>query len=86
MFFKRKAIDLEARRLIDALEERLALLEDKHVRLRGKVYAHNLHKESSANDQDPDAALAALPREQRKAVLLQRAGFQPGKPMAHREK
>lgn len=64
---------------ITQLQEDLADLEDKHVRLRGKVYATGAHKE-------PEAESARRPRAQMSRDELRKlSGFVPGTPMRHEE-
>lgn len=58
---------------VAALEDGLAALQDKHERLRGRVYATGQHK--------PDPATPA-PRLD-KAAVLREFGFVPGKPAPH---
>lgn len=64
-------------KLITALEELLADLQDKHIRLRGRVYATGLHKQPEDESEQP----RALDRD----ALRRRSGFVPGQPMRHKE-
>lgn len=63
-------------RQVAELQEAVASLEDKHVRLRGAFYAARGQLNSTET---------AAPQALTKAELLRRAGFTPGRPMIHRE-
>lgn len=64
---------------VTALQDDLADLEDKHVRLRGRVYATGAHKE-------PEEDKARAPRARMSRDELRKlSGFTPGQPMRHEE-
>lgn len=91
MFFSRKSVTKRLERLEEAiplltkhiaqLQDDLADLEDKHVRLRGRVYATGMHKQ---DDESPEST--APPRKRLSRDDLRKlSGFTPGRPMEHKE-
>lgn len=80
---------------LDRLEERLeviertcraliddtAKLEDQHVRLRGKVYAHRMHKETTNEEPTNDSSRKS--RDQLRRELTLSGRIMPGKPVQH---
>lgn len=95
MFWRKKPSDVSASR-VDALEKRteslekackallddLAELEEKHVRLRGKVYAHKMHRAEDEDAQTPKPA-EKMSRDELRRHLLHSGRFMPGRPARH---
>lgn len=70
------------RRLADLLD-RVEDWEGKYATLRGRVYAAGVHRKplpDSAAEQE-----ATLPRAVSRDEIRKQSGFQPGKPMNHKE-
>lgn len=62
------------------VREGLEDLKDKHISLRGKVYAAKLHKAS-----EPEPAAAPQSREELRRSLAISGRFRPGQPPVHSE-
>lgn len=91
MFFSRKSHSRRIERLEEAiplltkhiaqLQDDLADLEDKHIRLRGRVYATGMHKQDDDSPEPTAPARKRLSRDE----LRKLSGFRPGTPMEHNE-
>lgn len=89
-FKKRAGVDAER---LDRLEKAVARvlddlgeLEDKHERLRGKVYAHKLHKPTEeAQDSRSESDPAKMSRAELKAWATRSGRITPGRPAHHTE-
>lgn len=90
MFGLKKSLAARIQRLEEAipvltkhvatLQDDLADLEDKHMRLRGRVYATGAHKPDDESAR-PAPQRARLSRDE----LRKLSGFLPGQPMEHKE-
>lgn len=64
------------------LMDDLSTLEDKHVRLRGKVYAHKLHRPDD-DDAETPKPVDKMTRDELRRHLLASGRFMPGRPAKH---
>lgn len=69
-------------KLLQKHAEALAELDDKHVRLRGKVYAHKLHK-PEGDDEKVLPTVDQMTRDELRRSLTQSGRFIPGRPVSH---
>lgn len=69
-------------KMVQQLSDSLTELEDKHERLRGKVYAHKMHKQ---NPPDEPESPRPVTRDELKRSLARSGRFFPGRPPVHNE-
>ena len=67
-------------RLVQKLADELADLQDKHTRLRGKVYAHKMHKPDVEETPRP---VDQLTRDELRRSLTLSGRIMPGRPVKH---
>lgn len=88
MFWKKRpapdAPELVARietieKLLQKVADELAELQDRHARLRGKVYAHKMHKPDEETPQRVDQ----MTRDELRRSLTKSGRFVPGRPVSH---
>lgn len=66
-------------KLLQMQAEALTELQDKHVRLRGKVYAHKMHRP----DDDTPKNVEQMTRDELRRSLTSSGRFVPGRPAKH---
>lgn len=70
-------------KVLQTQADALAELQDKHVRLRGKVYAHKLHKPEEETTPSEGKPVDQMTREELRRSLVRSGRFMPGKPVSH---
>lgn len=69
-------------KLLQKHADAIAELEDKHGRLRGKVYAHKMHKPPE-EEGDAPRSVDQMTRDELRRSLTQSGRFIPGRAVSH---
>lgn len=69
-------------KVLQRVADELVELQDKHARLKGRVYNQKLHKRS-ADDEDEKRPVDEMTREELRRYAFNRGVITPGKPTKH---